>query len=185
MKGGVFLDRDGVINEEVHLLHHPERLKIIPRAAAAIKKLNQKKIPVIVVTNQTVVARGLCSEQDVVLIHQRLKELLAKNNAFLDAIYYCPHSPKADREKYRLDCYDRKPNPGLFQKAAKEFKLDLKKSFSIGDQGRDILAGQQAGVGINILVETGHAGKAALFQAKADYVVADLYEATELILKFL
>lgn len=183
MKIGVFLDRDGVINEEVHLLHKLSQLKLIPCVVEAIKKLNQQKIPVIVITNQTVVARGLCSENKVQTIHKRLGKLLKEQGAYLDAIYYCPHSSRADVNKYRLDCINRKPKPGLFQEAARKFKLDLKQSFSVGDQARDILAGQRAGVGINILVRTGHAGKDTLFRAKADYIVDDLDRAVKLILE--
>jgi len=177
----VFLDRDGTLNEEVNLLHAVEGLRLLPGAGKAVARLNKLGFQVIVITNQPVVARGLCSEAKVNEIHDALRKLVAKEGGKLDGIYYCPHSKLAEVQEYRLECECRKPAPGLLKQAAKDHSLDLKASYMVGDMARDILAGQAAGC-TTVLVQTGHAGQDLREgEAQADQVCADLAAAADWI----
>ena len=177
----VFLDRDGVINEEVDLLHHCDQLRLIPGAAEGIRLLNTAALKVIVVTNQPVVARGLCTEQDIETIHDRLRQLLATEGARLDAVYYCPHHENADVAEYRMVCPDRKPGAGMLRRAAQDFGLDLLECYMVGDRTVDIQAGKEAGCR-TILVNTGYAGRDRKHDITADNVCSDLKHAAETIL---
>ncbi len=151
----VFLDRDGVINEEVNYLSSPELLNLLPGAAQAIRKLNGQGIPVIVISNQAGVARGYFSELEVLRIHERLSILLSREAAHIDRYYYCPHHPTEGLGPYRIDCECRKPKPGLLLKAGSEMSLDLERSYLVGDKVTDVEAGMRAGVK-SILVLTGY-----------------------------
>jgi D-glycero-D-manno-heptose 1,7-bisphosphate phosphatase len=154
----VFLDRDGVINEEVNYLRHPEQLKLIPGAAQAIRKLNLHQIPVIVVTNQAGVARGYFTEADVQLVHNALSEMLAVEGATINCYYYCPYHPTAGIGKYLLNSDWRKPQAGMLYQGAADFNLDLSRCYIVGDKASDILAGYNAGCK-TVLVETGYGKK--------------------------
>jgi D-glycero-D-manno-heptose 1,7-bisphosphate phosphatase len=138
MKGAVFLDRDGTISEELGYVNHIDRFELFPWTAAAIRRLNQASIPVVLVTNQAGAAMGYFPETLLPEIHRKLEYELALANARLDAIYYCPHHPYATVPEYRHDCDCRKPAPGMLHRAARELDLDLKSSYMIGDQYRDI-----------------------------------------------
>jgi len=175
----VFCDRDGVINREVDNLHDVADLEILPKVAPAIKLLNNKGIPLIVVTNQPVVARGWLTENGVEKIHQEIKKRLKKDDAVVDEIYYCPHHPDANLKKYRVKCQCRKPNVQLFEKAAQDFGINLKKSFVIGDSFRDIEAGKNIQA-TTIFVKS---GTGDLRDSKPDFVTGDLYSAIKLILE--
>ncbi|MBU0568972.1 D-glycero-beta-D-manno-heptose 1,7-bisphosphate 7-phosphatase [bacterium] len=148
-----FLDRDGVINEEAGYIRSPEQLKLFSFAGPAIKLLNEKGIKAIVVTNQSGIGRGYFDRKALDEIHRKLRSELAKEGAFLDGIYYCPHHPDND-------CHCRKPKPGLFLKAAGDFDLDLGRCCTIGDKLTDLEAGREAGTK-TILVLTGY-GKEVL-----------------------
>lgn len=154
----VFLDRDGVVNYEINLLHRSEDLRLIPGAAEAIRIINRAGYLAIIVTNQPVIARNLCSVSDLDNIHAKLESLLGKEGAYLDKIYYCPHHPDKgypeERPEYKIVCDCRKPKPGLLLKAAKDFNIDLENSVMIGDRLSDIQAGEAAGCGKNILIDT-------------------------------
>lgn len=154
----VFLDRDGVINYEVNLLHNPNQLKLIPGAAEAIRKINKSGYLAIVVTNQPVIARNLCSIEELEQIHDTLETLLGKEGAYLDGIFYCPHHPDKgypeERPEFKIECDCRKPKPGLLKKAGDRFNVDMQKSIMIGDRDTDIQAGFAAGCGKSILIET-------------------------------
>ncbi len=180
----VFLDRDGVINEELNYLSSPAQLKLLPGAAQAIQKLNRQRIPVIVVSNQAGVARGFFSEEEVQRIHERLSDLLSREAAHIDRYYYCPHHPTEGIGPYRIDCECRKPKPGLLLKAGSEMGLNLEQSYLIGDNVTDVEAGLRAGVK-SILVLTGYGESLwrswpAPFQPH--YVAHDLGEAVNWIL---
>lgn len=180
-----FLDRDGVINRESGFVKSVDEFMIYENAAAAIKLL-KKYGPVIVVTNQPQVARGLITEQDINDIHKHMIKELALHGAFLDAIYYCPHHPEIHDDvpewarKYRIACTCRKPGTGMLEQAAKDFSLDLKECFIIGDRTIDMLAGKTAGCR-TILVKTGKAGTDGKYSVEPDYVCDDIYAAAELI----
>ncbi len=155
MVEAVFLDRDGVINEEVEYLHDPKDLRLIPGAARAIRMLNELKIPVIVVTNQAGVARGYYPESQVAVLHEALSQELEKEGAHIDRFYYCPHHRAAGKGKYAVDCDCRKPKPGLLAKAAKDLGLNLSRCVVIGDKASDLGAGVSAGCR-TILVMSGY-----------------------------
>lgn len=184
MNKAVFLDRDGVIIQEPpHYVYRLDQLKIIPRSAEAIKLLNLKDYKVIVVSNQAGVAYGYYLEKDVILFNQLMKEELTLYNAYVDAIYYCPHHPKAKVRKYRLDCDCRKPKPGMLKKAEKELNIDLKSSYMIGDKKSDIDTGKSVGCK-TVLVLTGHGTKELeRYNIRYDSSVANnLYDAVKKLL---
>lgn len=157
----IFLDRDGTINEEVNLLNKPEQLKLIEGAAEAIRLINQSDYLAIIVTNQPVIARNLCSIEELEYIHASLETLLGKERAYVNAIYYCPHHPDKgypeERPEYKIDCECRKPKPGMFLQAAKDWNIDLSRSYMIGDTDRDLQAGINAKLKDSIKIETNKA----------------------------
>jgi D-glycero-D-manno-heptose 1,7-bisphosphate phosphatase len=144
----VFLDRDGTIADEVGYLNHVTRFRMFAFAPGAIRRLNEAHIPVVVVTNQSGVARGYFPESLVGEVHNRMMRELAEHGAHVDGIYYCPHS-SAD------DCKCRKPNSGMLDQAASELALDLKRSFVVGDRYGDIELAYKVGAQ-GILVKTGY-----------------------------
>jgi D-glycero-D-manno-heptose 1,7-bisphosphate phosphatase len=142
-----FLDRDGTIHRDVHYLRHPEDIELFEGTADAIAALKAEGFRVIVVTNQSGVARGYFEEAALAVIHQALGERLREANpgAVIDDFYYCPHHPEGTIERYARICDCRKPAPGLFVRAATEHDLDLTQSFCVGDKARDVEAGLDAG----------------------------------------
>ena len=178
----VFLDRDGTINYEVDNLRRLKDLRVLPGTARAIKKMNRLGFLAVVVTNQPVVSRGWLTERELDRIHAVLVRRLGKKGAKLDAIYYCPHHKDAQIKKYRVLCKCRKPEIGLIVKAAKKWKIDLKKSFMVGDSTRDVLAGKKAKMK-TILVKTGYAGKDGKYKVKPDFLAKNLVQAAKIIEK--
>ncbi|CAN5832097.1 HAD family hydrolase [soil metagenome] len=145
---GVFLDRDGTVIHDRHYLADPAGVELLPGAGAAIARLNDEGVPVILVTNQSGIGRGYFSDAQFHAVQQRLKELLRVSGARLDAVYYCPHTPDAQPA-----CVCRKPAPGMFLRAAEEHALDLSRCFYIGDRARDISAADHL-QGTPILLQT-------------------------------
>ena len=145
----IFLDRDGCINEEVGLIHKPEQLQLYPFAAEAIRKINKSGYLSVVVTNQSVIARNLCTENDLRHIHNKMESELGNGGAYVDALYYCPHHPHGgfpeENKAYKKDCDCRKPKSGMLLQAAEELHIALNHSWMIGDTERDIIAGKNAG----------------------------------------
>ncbi len=154
MKPAVFLDRDGTINEDVGYPRRLEEIRIFPESFKAVRLLNEVGFYVIVITNQSAIGRGLMTEKDLQVIHSQMKEIFLSQGARIDAFYYCPHWINSSDPTYSLACSCRKPGIALGQKAAFEFNLDLKKSFTIGDKLEDILFGHRLGTK-SILVLTG------------------------------
>jgi len=154
-KAAVFLDRDGTINEQMGYINHTCRFKMLPGAAEAIKKLNEAGLPVVVVSNQSGLARGYFPEELLIAVNDKMNKLLAKTGAHVDGIYYCPHHPEAKEERYRTVCNCRKPKPGLVLQASKEMGLDPKKSYIVGDRWSDIKTAANCGA-TSILVRTGY-----------------------------
>lgn len=187
----VFIDRDGVINNGGEVVWQKEKLQIIPGAGEALKLLNDHGFLVIVLTNQPVVARGWATEQDVAELNREIDRRIGTSGAKIDKWYVCPHHPLAGLPEYpglpeyRLDCEDRKPKTGMIKKAEKEFDIDVKESFVIGDLPADIKMGRDAGCK-TILVKTGHAGiepnPKRAYDIKSDYTAANLLEAVKLII---
>ncbi len=181
----VFLDRDGVINEEIDLLHRPEQLKLIDCAAEAVRKLNGSDYLGVVVTNQPVVARGLCSEKDIVETHKRMDVLLGEKGAFLDRIYYCPHHPDRgypeENKNYKIECDCRKPKIGMLLEAEHDFNIERTESFLVGDTTTDIQTGINYGIQ-TILVKTGYKGLDGKFPVISDYEFENLGTAVDFII---
>ena len=146
MKRAVFLDRDGVIVKDKGYVHKIEDLEIIDGAAEAIKNFNKANFLVIVISNQSGIARGLYREEDLETFNREMIKRLNILGAKIDGIYFCPHHPKeAKVERYNRVCECRKPAPGMILKASKEHNVDLKHSWIIGDQESDVTAGKKAG----------------------------------------
>ena len=153
----IFLDRDGTINKYVGFLRNIDDFELIDGVSEAIKLINQSGYLAIVVTNQPVIARGEVSWDELHEIHRKMETLLGKDGVYIDGMYICPHHPdkgfEGERPEYKIDCDCRKPKPGLLLQAAKGFNIDLAESYMIGDSGRDIEAGENAGVKVSCKVE--------------------------------
>ena len=134
----VFVDRDGTLIREVGYLSRLEQIEVLPRVPESIQLLRQRGLKVVIITNQSAVARGFITEDELQQIHRELEKQLAKRGAFLDGIYYCPHHPSEGRDPYRIPCVCRKPNVGLAARAATELHLDLSRSYMVGDQPSDM-----------------------------------------------
>ncbi|MGC1686255.1 MAG: HAD family hydrolase [Candidatus Acidiferrales bacterium] len=176
----VFLDRDGTIAEEVGYANHINRFVVYPFAAAAIRRLNDANLPVIVVTNQSGVARGFFPESLIGQMHEKMAEELAAGGAHVDGMYYCPHI-RDDQ------CSCRKPLPGMLERAAREHNLEIAGSVLVSDRYNDIQMGHENGCR-TILVLTGY-GRGGYewnhtkWPRQPDHVVENLADAVEIILK--
>lgn len=190
MNRAVFLDRDGVLIRDVNLLTKPEQICILPEVAPALCKLKQHGFYLVVVTNQTVVARGLANEEDVAHLHAEVDRLLRNEGGpSIDAWYFCPHHPQATIADFRVNCQCRKPKPGMLLQAGQDHHLNLKDSFLVGDRMSDICAGARAGCRTVLVltgehlappIETSEPMEEAI---KPDYVSADLGQAVQWILQ--
>lgn len=188
-QAAVFLDRDGVLVEDRGVLLSAAEICIPPAVPPALGDLAAAGFRLIVVTNQAVVARGLISEDELRAIHAEIeRQLSAAGAPKLDAIYYCPHHPEATLPEYRVVCDCRKPKPGAFLRASREFDVDLAASFMVGDRLTDVAAGQAAGCR-TVLLETGRHTDPPIVtpgdwdrQCRPDYVCSDLQAAAQWIL---
>lgn len=144
----VFLDRDGTIIRDVNYVATPEQVELLPGAASAIRRLNEAGWPVVVVTNQSGIARGYFTEADYERVRERMETLLAESGARIDAVFTCPHHPDVGGA-----CECRKPGTLLFRRAAAELGLDLRRSWYIGDKLRDVAPAHTLG-GRGILVRS-------------------------------
>jgi D-glycero-D-manno-heptose 1,7-bisphosphate phosphatase len=175
----VFMDRDGTISEEVGYMYHPGLFHPFPWTSEAIRKINDSGMKAILTTNQSGIGRGYFNEGQVHDVHAILNTELRKHDAFLDAIYYCPHTPEDN-----CDC--RKPKPGMLLRAARELNLDLGNSFMIGDRYLDVRTAHAVGVR-SVLVCTGDgAGELAKYARVAgpqpNFVAENLLHAVDAIL---
>lgn len=187
MNKAVFLDRDGTVTEEVGYLTDPGKLNMIPGAGAAIRKLNASGLKVILVTNQSGVARGYFPESLVHEAHARLERMLEAEDARCDGIYYCPHHPTAGNSKYTMACDCRKPGTGLLDVAARDHGIDLTQSYVVGDKWSDVELAQRAGAK-GVLVRTGFApddpGNVRPQHVRdPDFTARDLAQAADWIVK--
>lgn len=142
----IFLDRDGTINVEKNYLFRIEEFEFIPGVPEAIKGFKELGYLVIVITNQSGVARGYYSEDDVKRLHEHINERLAEYGTGIDAFYYCPHLPDAVIPEYQMECDCRKPRRGLFEQAVRKWDIDTNGSWVIGDRERDIIPGIELGM---------------------------------------
>ena len=153
MNRAFFLDRDGVINEEVNYLHEAEKTVLIPGVPEAVQRIHAAGFLAVAVTNQAGVAKGFYPLSHIVSVHARIQRLLLRSgaDAVIDAWYFCPHHPE-----FTGECSCRKPRPGMLLRAAADFDIDLSRSFMIGDRISDLLAGRGAGCRASMLVLSGY-----------------------------
>ena len=145
MRRAVFLDRDGCIIEDRDFLTDPNGIRFLPGAVEGLRQLERAGFLLVIVSNQSGVARGYLDEARLAEIHERLTELLLEEGVSVAGIYYCPHLPSGTVERYAVECDCRKPKPGLLRKAAREHDIDLGASYMVGDMLRDVEAGEAAG----------------------------------------
>lgn len=179
IKKAVFLDRDGTINVEKEYLHRPEEFAFIPGAIEAIRLLNRSGYLVVVVTNQSGVARGYYDESAVKRLHEHIEQLLSAADVHVDAWYHCPHHPDG-LAPYNRDCSCRKPLPGMLQQAAEDLAIDLAASWMVGDKAIDVEAGLAAGCR-SVLVLTGYGVEEQQKLPQGVPCCPDLQAAAELI----
>ncbi|MCF6158313.1 MAG: HAD family hydrolase [wastewater metagenome] len=176
----IFLDRDGTLVVHVPYLNSPDQLKLLPNAVRGIRLFKEHGYLIIIVTNQSGIARGFFNEECLTFIHERLKDMLEKEGVTIDDIYYCPHYRKGAVERYRIDCDCRKPKSKMIYDAAAEYHIDLKQSFMIGDSETDMVAGKNAGCTCILIKDTEIHGQNSVSGIDADYCVKDLFEAAKL-----
>lgn len=174
LPAAVFLDRDGTVIEDRHYLADPAGVVLLPGAGPSVARLNRAGIPVLLVTNQSGIGRGMFSEDDFGAVQRRMVELLAEYGGRLDGVYHCPHAPGRSPP---CDC--RKPSPGLFLRAAREHSVDLRRAVAIGDRLRDLTPALELGAG-GILLEAGPGGEG--MPPPGIRVAGSLAEAVELLL---
>lgn len=183
----VFLDRDGTVSEEVSYISDPNMLRLLPRAAEAIRLINESGFLTVIVTNQSGIARGYFTEDVLKEIHNRMELLLKGEGGHIDKIYYCPHHPEVGLPEYVLDCDCRKPGTGMIDAAAKDLNIDVGSSYVVGDKIIDIELAHKAGAR-GILVMTGY-GREELKSLNSerrvwpDHIADDLYDAVKWILR--
>jgi D-glycero-D-manno-heptose 1,7-bisphosphate phosphatase len=180
LRPAVFLDRDGTIAEEVGYLNHLSRFRMFPFAVAAVRRLNEAGLPVVVITNQSGVGRGYFPESLVHAVHEQMKQQLATGGARIEAIYCCPHT-SAD------NCACRKPKTGMLDRAVHEHAIDLKRSFVVGDRQADVQLARNVSAR-SVLVRTGYgegelAWHAPKWPSQPDFVAQDLADAANWILR--
>jgi D-glycero-D-manno-heptose 1,7-bisphosphate phosphatase len=183
LRPAVFIDRDGCLTEEVGYVNHPSRIRLLPRSAEAVRRLNQAGIAAVMVTNQAGVARGYFSEDTLHAANERMCHELGAGGARLDGLYVCMHHPREGQPPYRADCDCRKPRPGLLTRAAAELGLDLRVSVMVGDRLSDVATGQSVGAA-GVLVLTGYGRGEWEFRPPAheiepDHVALDLLDAVD------
>ncbi len=184
MNKAVFLDRDGTINEEVDYLKHHDELRIFPYAVEALKILKEQGFQNIIITNQSGVARGFFTEEDLKLIHEKLLSITNRDTQLINDIYYSPFHIEGTVEKYKVESDLRKPRIGMILKARKEHSIDLNSSFFIGDTLTDMQTAQNAGLK-KILVLTGYGAdqlqKCLDANLQPDFIAKDLLDASNYI----
>lgn len=171
----IFLDRDGTINIDHGYIHEIDNFQFIDGVIDALRELKKMGFALVIVTNQSGIARGIFAEDTFMQLTEWMDWSLADRDVDLDGIWFCPHHPEAVLEEYRQQCDCRKPQPGMLLSAQQELNIDMAASFMVGDKIDDILAGKAAGVGKNILVRTGKAITEEGEKA-ADWVINSLAE---------
>lgn len=175
-RAAIFLDRDGVLIEDVHYLRSPRDIRVFPGVPEALRQLAEQ-FYLVVVTNQSGIARGYLSEADLADIHEEMLKQFAAQGAWVDVLYYCPHLPEAPLAEYRRICACRKPLPGMVNRAAADWDLDVANSYLVGDMPRDIDAARAAGV-TGILLDDGRRAGPQI-----PFIASDLLTAAHLILE--
>lgn len=157
MRRAIFLDRDGTLIEHVEYLNRVADVSVDPSSYEALRKINRSGSLAVVVTNQSAVARGLLSVEELQEIHRNITRMFLEQGARIDAFYFCPHHPDMGTDPCKRSCGCRKPNPGMLLEAARQLGIDLSASHMVGDTLDDVEAGHRAGCR-SVLVRTGHGG---------------------------
>ena len=176
----IFLDRDGTLNVDHGYVHEIDNFQFIDGTIEALQELKKMGFALVVVTNQSGIARGMFTEDQFMTLTEWMDWSLADRDADLDGIYFCPHHPEGSVEAYRQQCDCRKPQPGMLLSAQEELDIDMASSYIVGDKVEDMLAGQAAGVGTKVLVRTGKPVTAE-GEAAADWVINSLADLAERI----
>lgn len=174
-KPAVFLDRDGVLTVEKGYIHSTSELEIFPYAKDCIRKIHKKGYYAIVITNQSGVARGFFSESELNKMNRMLQD-----ETGVDIVYYCPHHPQGIISKYAIECGCRKPQTGLIEKACRDFQIDVRNSYMVGDRACDILMGRNKAIK-TVCLESGYGTKKLEEKVFADYYFQDLREFVEFL----
>ncbi|MCI0660622.1 MAG: HAD family hydrolase [Acidobacteria bacterium] len=183
----ILIDRDGTINEDVGFITQLSQLRLYNFAGESIKLINEAGRHAIVITNQSGIARGLFNEDFLLRLHGRIESLLSRDGARIDAFYFCPHHPEFGEPPYRQDCDCRKPKAGMIRQAARDFNLELKECYVIGDRYRDVEMAHTAGAH-SLMVMTGY-GRAEYMSEhdswpqQPEHVAENLLEAVKWILR--
>lgn len=179
IRRAVFFDRDNTLIDDPGYIADPDMVQLLPGAADAIRMLADAGFAIVVVTNQSGIARGMLDEQQLSLVHERLEEVLAEQGARVDAIYHCPYldGPEATVARYRKKSTLRKPQPGMLLQAALDLELSLAQSWMVGDRERDVQAGAAAGCRTVLVSDSGVAS------GGADYVAPSVIDAARIILE--
>ncbi|MBI2524913.1 MAG: HAD family hydrolase [Candidatus Rokubacteria bacterium] len=182
-RSAVFMDRDGCLTEEMGYVNHVSRIRLLPRTAQAVRRLNHAGVPAVMVTNQSGIARGYFSEEILHAANAEMLSQLAALGGHLDGLYICTHHPEEGEPPYRADCDCRKPRPGLLLRAASDLDLDLAASVVIGDKISDVGVAHAVGAA-GVLVLTGYGRgewehRRQHWRLKPDHIAEDLFDAVE------
>lgn len=180
----IFLDRDGTIIEDPGYINHPDQVKLLEGVPEALQELIAIGYKLVVVSNQSAVARGIVTEKVLGEIHDRLNQLLGEKGIRLDGIYYCPYHPDGAIPKYRKESNLRKPNPGMLLTAAEQMHIELNQSWMIGNRDRDIEAGTRAGCKTILINHPSHNKQHTPGESNPDYKAVNLREAVNIIKKY-
>jgi len=180
----IFLDRDDTLIEDPGYINHPDQVKLIDGVAEALTELKDMGYKLIVVTNQSAVARGIVTEEVLDEIHNRLNQLLAEKGTVLDQIYYCPYHPDGVIPRYRKESDWRKPNPGMLLAAAEQMDIDLGQSWCIGNSSNDVEAGLRAGCKTILLDHPSHLKQSGPGEPVPDHRAVNIKEAVNIIKRY-
>ena len=180
----IFFDRDDTLIEDPGYINHPDQVKLLDGVAEALIELGEMGYKLVVVSNQSAVARGIVTEKVLGEIHDRLKELFAEKKAYLDGIYYCPYYSDGVVAKYCKESSLRKPEPGMLLAAADEIDIDLGESWMVGDSGHDIEAGQRAGCKTILIDNSPYKKTLEPFGLVPDYRAVNIKEVVNIVKKY-
>ncbi len=179
----IFLDRDDTLIDDPGYINSPDQVKLLDGAAKALEELSDMGYKLVIISNQSAVARGIVTEKTLAKIHERLEQLLIEKGVRLDGIYYCPYHVDGVIEKYRKESENRKPNPGMILKAAEDLDIDCDTSWMIGDKDHDVESGLRAGCKTILLDHPVHDKKMVKIKSKPHYKAVNMKEAVNIIKK--
>lgn len=180
----IFLDRDDTLIEDPGYINDPDDVKLLPGVAETLAGLRKMGYKLVVVTNQSAVARGILSEDVLDDIHERLEVLLSRQGVYLDGIFYCPYHPEGVIPKYRRESDYRKPNPGMLLEAARDMNIDLEKSWMIGNSYSDVAAGHSAGCRTILVSSSANPAAKEKGDPEADKIAVNIKEAVNIVKMF-